>query len=69
MEKINGIIIEGKVFVAEKDANCSCLKCDLIEEDGKCAHPQFCNRLGVDNIFRYSPEMTERLNNPKTKEE
>lgn len=64
MEKINGIIEGGKVFIAEMDANCSYLKCDMIEEDGRCGYKHFCARLGVDNIFRYSPKLTERLNNP-----
>lgn len=62
MEKINGIILEGKVYVAAKDDKQSCLKCDLIEDDGKCAHHRFCIRLGADNIFRYSPELTDKIN-------
>lgn len=62
MKKINGIIADGKIYAAEETNEHSCLKCDLIEEDGKCAHHRFCIRLGVDNIFRYSPELTDKLN-------
>lgn len=62
MEKINGIIYDGKVFVTTKDANRSCLKCDLIEEDGRCVCPKFCAQLGVETIFRYSQELTDKIN-------
>lgn len=61
MEKINGIIYDGKVYVAAEDDKQSCLKCDLIEDDGKCAHHRFCIRLGAANIFRYSQELTDKI--------
>lgn len=61
MKKINGVIYEGKVYVEDTDPNGSCLRCDLIEEDGKCAYHRFCIRLGANNIFRYSQELTDRL--------
>lgn len=62
MKRINGIIADGKIYAAEETDEHSCLKCDLIEEDSKCAHSRFCIRLGADNIFRYSPELTDKLN-------
>lgn len=61
MEKINGIIIDGKVYEAIKTDEQSCLKCDLIEEDGGCPCRDYCFYLGRYNIFRYSPELTDKL--------
>lgn len=61
MNKINGIIIEGKVYVAEKAKSITCLQCDLVEEDGGCVAPEQCFRLGSRNIFRYSQELTDKL--------
>lgn len=76
MEKINGFIISGKVYVADPIYS-RCSKCEL---QGKCKkdyvdnlRTQMCNYLGAgtdnDFGFRYSPSLTERLNNSKTKEE
>ena len=71
MEKINGIIISGKVYKAVKG---DCKDCDLYEQ---CKEDALFNNLcnyfeGYEickaKIFRYSPSLTERLNNPKTKE-
>ena len=68
MEKINGIIKDGKIYVATETDETSCLMCDLIEEDGGCPCRDYCFSLGRNNIFRFSPSLTKRLNNPKTKE-
>lgn len=71
MEKINGIIIEGKVYKAVRG---ECKDCDLQEQCAdKDLFNDLCNyfeeyKIGNVRIFRYSPELTERLNNPKTKE-
>lgn len=66
MEKINGIIIEGKIFVATGTNNSSCLMCDLIEEDSSCPCRNYCFYIGgYYNCFRYSPELTERLKGGK----
>lgn len=59
--KLNGIIIDGKVYKAYETDGSSCLKCDLIEEDGDCPCRDFCFCLGRYNIFRYSPELTYKL--------
>lgn len=71
MEKINGIIISGKVYKAVRG---ECKDCDLQErcKDSNLFY-DLCNYFedyDIDNvcIFRYSPSLTERLNNPKTKE-
>ena len=70
MEKINGIIREGKVYKAVRG---ECKDCDLQEQ---CADKDLFNDLcnyfeeyEICNarIFRYSPELTERLNIPKRK--
>lgn len=74
MEKINGIIRDGRVYVADPEySHCK-----------DCALGGFCNKIELrydfhlcvihgatqvnDFGFRYSPELTERLNNHKTKE-
>lgn len=68
MEKINGIIIEGKVYEAVKDGICK----DCAFDSGPLSHycPHLVAGLCEEHycIFRYSPELTERLNNPKTEE-
>lgn len=73
MEKINGTIIEGKVYESIEQDIQLCCECDLYEQ---CNHPKLydsglhsallclCQYMGKDNIFRHSPELTERLNNP-----
>lgn len=63
MEKINGIIKDGKVYVALQDGkDCfSCQGCGLYSEGG-CIYSSLCFYLGRCNIFRYSPELTEKLN-------
>lgn len=65
MEKIDGIIIEGKVYEAVK-GECG-KRCSFYNDEFYCqVCREFCKL--EDCIFRYSPELTERLNNPKTKE-
>lgn len=63
MKKINGIIKDGKVYVALQDGNdCfSCQGCDLYSK-GNCIYYNLCSYLGRCNIFRYSPELTEKIN-------
>lgn len=67
MEKINGIIISGKVYGAVRG---ECKDCDLQEQckDSNLFN-DLCNyfeeyKIGNAHIFRYSPSLTERLNNP-----
>lgn len=70
MEKINGIIKDGKVYeVVEIDEVTPCEYCDLWEECSNSASTIehiCCEFIGDSYIFRYSPDLTERLNNPKT---
>ena len=73
MEKINGIIISGKVYeVVRYDGISPCMDCALTHECDKLeeAHKstQFCGDYLEGCIFRYSPSLTERMNNSKTKE-
>lgn len=63
MEKINGIIINGKVYEIEPGCQI-CHQCALY--GSICGH--CCNMFGGGAILRYSHELTEKLNNPKTKE-
>lgn len=80
MEKINGIIISGKVYKlvpTRKDQRCadSCALNELCSTKlARRGHqpcliydtPDNTHKYG-EHHFRYSPELTERLNNPKTK--
>ena len=61
MEKINGIIENGYVYVAVEGNEYSCLNCDLMDDTGSCDAKDLCHSLGPYNYFRYSPELTERL--------
>lgn len=65
MEKINGIRVGRKFYKVVKSnvPNRDCSGCDLQE---KCGWLQ--GAMDICIIFRYSPELTERLNNPKTEE-
>ena len=64
MEKINGIIREGKVYKAVRG---ECKDCDLQEQCAdKALFNDLCNyfeeyKIGNARIFRYSPSLTERL--------
>lgn len=82
MEKINGIIISGKVYElvpTREDQRCadSCALNELCSTKLARRGHQPCLIYDTpDNThkywehhFRYSPSLTERLNNPKTKEE
>lgn len=62
MEKINGIIADGKIYAAEETNEHSCLKCDLIEEDEGCPCRDYYFYLGRNNIFRYYQELTDKIN-------
>lgn len=62
MNGLNGIIIDGKIYVATEDNKSSCLKCDLIGERGECPCRDFCFGQGRCNIFRYSQELTDKIN-------
>lgn len=68
MEKINGIIKDGKVYEAvEIDEVTPCEYCDFWEECSNSAsniEPICSEFIGDSCIFRYSPSLTERLNNP-----
>lgn len=69
MEKINGIVIDGRFYEAEEQDLQFCNECDLNEQ---CNHPKsydsglhsgllcLCQYIGKENIFRYSPELTKR---------
>lgn len=67
MEKLNGLIIEGKVYAAVKDLPCK--DCDL---DTKCqaidvrTELSLCGLHGAtvanDFGYRYSQELTDKLN-------
>lgn len=68
MEKINGIIKDGRVYELSEGG---CFKCEFFNNTlvGSCPVKELCTIMpypeeGKDNCFRYSPELTERLNNP-----
>ena len=62
LEKNNGICIDGKFYVATKPEKSSCLECNILMDDGSCLCRDYCFYLGRCNIFRYSPELTEKIN-------
>lgn len=76
MEKINGIVVDGKFYEAIKfkaHEHSGCRVCCFYIEHGCSAPKRLCRVFEGDTtnkyIFRYSPSLTERLNNSKTKEQ
>ena len=64
MEKINGIVIDGKFYEEIKG---ECTKHCPFWSDKLCQDIlPYCTANKC--YFRYSPELTERMNNSKTKE-
>lgn len=62
MNGLYGIIVDGKVYEALSTENYSCLDCDLIKNMGECGCLDLGFELGRNNIFRYSQELTDKLN-------
>lgn len=74
MEKINGIIRDGKVYTLteRRGWDCYSFDCDLYgycHKDDASFRDRPCQIYDENTAFRYSLELTERLNNPKTKEQ
>lgn len=66
MEKINGIIISGKVYeVANSGKTSPCMQCVLHNECDKFDYEHhtkdFCIKNLGDLHFRFSPELTDKL--------
>lgn len=66
MEKLNAIVIGGKVY-EENHENGSCSLCDLVNECGSDRLDiQFCTAFGADRhndfSYRYSQTLTDKLN-------
>lgn len=62
MNELNGIIFCGKVYEAADGEGHSCLTCDLIDDAGDCICRDFCFNQGRNNIFRFSQELTDKIN-------
>lgn len=69
MKKINGIIIAGKIYKAEEQDIQICCECDLYDQcmsfDDNKLHDSLlllCQACGKENIFRYSQELTDKIN-------
>ncbi len=69
MEKINGICINGKFYKAEEQDLQICCECDLYDQcmsfSGVKLHDSLlllCQACGDENIFRYSQELTDKIN-------
>lgn len=63
--KLNGIIIDGKVYVPTKSKTDNCKYCHLKpQETGvfHCIISNWCYDLGEGTIFRYSQKLTNKLN-------
>lgn len=67
MEKINGIIKDGAVYVESRghSENCDLRKSCMLDEERLDANYCQIFVLGSGENFRYSPSLTERLNNPR----
>lgn len=65
--EINGIVLNGKFYKAEEQDMQLCAECDLYIEccGGVSDLHGFlllaCQYFGKENIFRFSPELTEKL--------
>lgn len=71
MEKINGICIGGKMYEAKPATvieEKACWGCELAGFCKSMFMSPPCRIFKEPHIFRHSPELTERLNNSKTKE-
>lgn len=63
--KLNGIIIDGKVYVPTKSKTDNCKYCHLKPQERgvfHCIISNWCYDLGKCTIFRYSQELTNKLN-------
>ena len=58
----NGILIAGKFYEAVEDEEITCRNCHLIGDDGRCDCRDFCFYLGRYNSFRFSQEITDKIN-------
>lgn len=68
MEKINGIIIDGKVYEAVPKGSYHCSDCDLYKQCKRYSHvlTDACTNLMFvfeeNIIFRYSQPLTDKIN-------
>lgn len=68
MEKINGIIIEGKVFeIAARGCFACAFGYELLKDNGTCPVKEICEIFPYpneekDNCFRFSQELTDKIN-------
>lgn len=68
---MNGLIIDGKVYVAVEQDMQFCCECDLYDKccsfgaESEKYHGMLlaaCLTFGKENIFCYSPTLTDKLN-------
>lgn len=64
MEKINGIIVSGKVYVAYPSPSGNCIGCTFSRDSVRIAflETDVCDPCKNKYIFRYSPELTDKIN-------
>ena len=67
MEKLNGIIYNGKVYEAVLDDTDSCVECAFGDREIGCCRKSFCTSFmqGYGKspyILRYSQSLTDKLN-------
>ena len=63
MEKLNGIIIDGKVYETVEVERAVCDHCDLKDKCNQSSAFEYCIEiLGAREIFRYSQSLTDKLN-------
>ena len=67
MEKLNGIILNGKVYEAVLDDTDSCEECVFVDREIGCCRKSYCTSFipsygKSPYIFRYSQSLTDKLN-------
>ena len=68
MEKLNAIVIDGKVYEAVLDDTDSCEECVFVDSEIGCCRKSHCTSFMLSPygkspyIFRYSQSLTDKLN-------
>lgn len=64
MSGLNGIILEGRIYEGVRCDNPNpCMECDLGEMCDTYNFEDFCNDYSQGGCFRFSQELTDKLNN------
>lgn len=65
-EDINGIIVDGKVYIADENPSNECRHCDLQDAHDNCIAPAWCQCYDDKEFcsydFKFSQTLTDKLN-------